>query len=239
MSPTVYANECEAFYKQLTQCISEEKLIALAQEHKLVKRKRKLSIPEKINFLFAASERQIYSYKECAQHVYTQTGQHITPQGIKKMYSAQTAKFAEDTAKAVLAVCMQHPIQRICNSHFTEIYLQDSTAFQLPKELASKFKGYGGDDTGSVAKIQFAYDCLSDKIKFMELGDVNKSDAQYACPKNILKSGLYIRDLGYWKLQALEEIHKAGAYFISRLHDQIKLYKSEEKKSEEIDIEVV
>lgn len=236
MSPTVYANESEAILDSLAQYISKERLEELAKKHSLVKRKRVFDTTNKIKFLFASSQGEYYSYSDSVAYIKQCSGKSISPQAISKVFDENTANFSEDLVKSILKCFVIKAIPCKLFSPFNGIYIQDSTSFQLPKKLAAHYKGCKGDDTGSTAKVQLCYEQMSGKIDLLELTDSSKSDAKYACPIDIKQGALYLRDLGYWGAAGLAAISKAGAYFISRLHSNVNLYKGKEKTAEKIDI---
>jgi hypothetical protein len=109
---------------------------------------------------------------------------------------------------------------------FSSIRLMDSTKFKLPEYLAEDFPGFDGDGTKSCTQIQFEYDILSGKIIDLSVVDSRVSDAAYAesLLANIQSKDLVIRDLGYSKIDSFKEIEARGAYYISRLNPNIKLY---------------
>lgn len=112
------------------------------------------------------------------------------------------------------------------SDYFSSIRLMDSTEFKLPKHLAPDFPGFDGDGTESCTQIQFEYDILSGKIIDLSLGDARIADSAYAKPllNNIQRKDLIIRDLGYSKIESFMTMEAKGAYYVSRLNPNIKIY---------------
>jgi hypothetical protein len=112
-------------------------------------------------------------------------------------------------------------------SMFKSIMLEDSTTFNLPKELSKDFPGnVVKGEKKSQAKIHALYNFTENKFSFLQLCSFTNNDqslASVALP--YLNAGdLLIRDMGFLVLDALEKLNKNGVYFISRKSFSTKVY---------------
>lgn len=103
-------------------------------------------------------------------------------------------------------------------SHFTEIYIQDSTIISLPEALKDHYKGsVSGGRQKSSMRIQATYALLSGTFTKFDMDSFTDND-QGASGHiiKLLKAGdLVIRDLGYFVLNVFRQIASAGAFFLN------------------------
>ena len=146
-------------------------------------------------------------------------------------------------------------------SYFNNVYLEDSTVFELSQHLHKEYPGTkrGGKKGGASCKAQMKLDLIHNftkgTIKNVEIFEGKRPDQ--ALTGRILgiieKSDLVIRDLGYFKLGSLRSISEKGAYFLSRMPSHIQVFlrvdderpvdlsayfKKKFKHSQKIDIDV-
>lgn len=106
-------------------------------------------------------------------------------------------------------------------SSFEAVYLEDSSCFSLPDNLASTFPGsYSKRLKGpaATAKIQLRMNLLDEQYTAVEVSSFRQNDQSYAAAiVSELKPGdLVLRDLGYWSLSVMEAICQKGAFLLSR-----------------------
>ena len=126
---------------------------------------------------------------------------------------------------------------------FINVYIQDSTIFEINKNLARFFPGTkrggkkGGTSCRSQVKIDLIHNYTTGQIKTVKFYKGKLPD-QALSEKivNIIKEGdLFLRDLGYFKIKSLKMIEENGAYYLTRLPSHIKVYLNEKDK-EPIDL---
>lgn len=102
----------------------------------------------------------------------------------------------------------------------------DSTHFQIPDKSASTYQGSGGSGQSAGVKIQLEYDLLSGQFLHVHVGSGKHNDKTYAstCLSSLQPNDVCIRDLGYFDLKDLHTIDKCGAYFVSRLKLNTRIY---------------
>ena len=118
---------------------------------------------------------------------------------------------------------------------FNGVYIQDSTSFQLPSCFSDKYPGSGGGASGAALKIDLTYNIQNGK-SLVSVVPGNESDHK-SCMGNMKKGSLLLRDLGYFKLNALELMNDCSTYYISRLRSSVNIYRSPEKDAEMVDLE--
>lgn len=98
---------------------------------------------------------------------------------------------------------------------FTGVFVEDATSFQLPDALAADFKGFGGDSTQSAVKLNCKLDLQSNvfRLRLKSATDNDQNGLTLGCPLG----SLWLRDLGYYKIDEFINVEQQGAYFISRL----------------------
>jgi hypothetical protein len=84
---------------------------------------------------------------------------------------------------------------------------------------------WGSSHTAGV-KIQLEYDLLSGQFLHVHSGPGKQNDRTYgsACLRTVQKGDLCIRDLGYFDLKHLYQMDENGAYYISRLKLNNRIY---------------
>lgn len=116
--------------------------------------------------------------------------------------------------------------------HFNNVYIQDSTIFEINRNLARFFPGTkrggikGGSSCKSQMKIDLIHNFATGQIIDAQIYEGKRPD-QAQCEKieSILEKGdLIIRDLGYFKIESLKVITEAKAYFLTRFPSHVKVY---------------
>jgi hypothetical protein len=121
--------------------------------------------------------------------------------------------------------------------HFQRIYIFDSTSFQLPQELAKYFRGSGGGGSEAAVKILFGYDLKSYQFFYL-LDDGVAPDQlrQSGFLQKMEANDLEISDLGFFNIEAFAEIDQKGAFYLSRLRTDVRLYQPTNDGLEEFDL---
>jgi len=111
---------------------------------------------------------------------------------------------------------------------FKRVLIQDSTTIKLTAKLAAVFPGssnHCGTKNGQL-KIQAVYELLSQRFVHFGLSGFTRNDqaAAYDILPLIQRADLVLRDLGYFVVGSFERIAQAGAFFLSRVRLDTKLY---------------
>lgn len=120
---------------------------------------------------------------------------------------------------------------------FAKVLIQDSTSFDLNEKLSNFFKGSGGRASKATAKIDVIYDFKAKRYEYIKLTDLGEADQKLGL--NVLdfltSNTLVIRDLGYLRMDCIKKINEMGAFFLSRLKNNICVYLSK-NDTEELDL---
>jgi len=111
---------------------------------------------------------------------------------------------------------------------FKRVLIQDSTTLKLTDKLAAMFPGSSnqcGSKSGQL-KIQAIYELLTQRFVSFGLSGFTRNDQ--AAARDVLAliqpGDLILRDLGYFVVESFERIAQAGAFFLSRIRLDIKIY---------------
>lgn len=188
--------------------------------------------------LFTHFNQKQLSLNELAIQVKKRFGMDITKQAIDKRFTDKSVEFL----KSVLSKALELTIPKQDKIDFTKydkVLIKDATSFQLPSNMANKYKGSGGSASSSTIKIQFEYDLKSGKITDLSLHafvDQDGTDAKDTVER-INANELVVRDLGYISTDVMKKIQKKEAYYLNRAQATIYVY--EMKNGELIKVDFV
>jgi hypothetical protein len=149
-------------------------------------------------------------------------GIEIRKQSLQDRFSKEATLFMREMVEHALSKKLGLEKKNI-ECKFGRIVINDSTVFQLPAEYSEAYRGSGGGGSNAAIKIQYCYDVLSQEMIDITEQDGTKSDHEYPL-QDLRAKDLRMEDLGYFKIERLRTISKAGAYFLSRLKFGITLY---------------
>lgn len=164
----------------------------------------------------------------------------LSRQGLHERITEEAVAFFEKMLS--LAVSLELParlsqaVATLC-PRFKHILIYDSTSFQLPKELAKYFRGSGGGGSEAAVKILFGYDLKSQHF-FYRLQDGIAHDQlhQEDYLQQLEAGDLEISDLGFFNIEAFADIDQKGAFYLSRLRSDVRLYHQTPHGLEEFDL---
>lgn len=154
----------------------------------------------------------------------------ITLQALsKRINRRQSVKFIKSVLSELLIEQLKYVLnseQKCMFSYFSGVIVEDSTQVSLHEYLTPSFEGSGGGASQSAVKLNLIYDIKNILILGVKLTSGIVSDKTnnleiLACIKSKM---LIIRDLGYFSLRSLKQIHDASAYFLSRLPHNLNVY---------------
>lgn len=156
----------------------------------------------------------------------------MSPEGLNQRFNPAAVKFLQRVFAHLLAQKMNRSgmLPHHYASHFQRIRVLDSTTFQLPDMFASTYQGSGGSSHTAGVKIQLEYDILSGQFLHVHTGPGKENDKTYGsvCLKTVQAQDLCIRDLGYFDLADFRQMGEQGAYYISRLKVNTRIYQKNE-----------
>jgi hypothetical protein len=153
-------------------------------------------------------------------------GVHISRQGLDERMTEATADF--------LLPCLAKVLKRLqsrCGlapevlKQFPEVYLQDSTVQSLPDSLQELFPGSGGNASPAALKIQVLFGLLSGNLIHVKLQTGRSSDAHFTEHVACLEKGsLLIQDLGFFNLDALQNVQDQQAFYLMRWRPDVTIF---------------
>ncbi|MGH7493048.1 MAG: IS4 family transposase [bacterium] len=164
----------------------------------------------------------------------------ITRQGLhERIHECAVAFFEKMLAWSIsleLPQRLTKEVQTLC-PHFQRILILDSTSFQLPRALARYFRGSGGGGSEAAVKILFGYDFKGGQF-FYRLTDGVTHDHLSDCGflQGIAAGDLEISDLGFFNIAAFAHMDASGAFYLSRLRPDVKVYQFRNGELEEFDL---
>jgi hypothetical protein len=145
-----------------------------------------------------------------------------TPQAVAYMQEAFQLALREQLAPLYAQV----PAALLAS--FGRVFLEDSTQCCLHEKLAEAFKGSGGSASRSSVKIDVIYELLHHQLHDLTVTAGRAADQGHAAAivPYVRAGDLVIRDLGYFSLEALQQITTKEAWFLSRLSSSVAVYAS-------------
>ncbi|MBY7113197.1 IS4 family transposase [Bacillus sp. 17RED48] len=224
-------DELQPIAEELQRHMSPHALEHLAKEKGFVQRKSKYQA-QKLVALCVWLSQQVASTSltQLCSCLEVSTGVLISPEGLNQRFNASAVQFLEQVLANLLTQRI-HLTKEIIHQYttiFKSIRILDSTTFQLPDKFSSHYQGSGGSSHTAGVKVQLEYDLLSGKFLHVYVGEGRENDKTFGSTslQTIRPKDLYIRDLGYFDLQ---KIHDKGAYYISRLKLNSRIYCKNDK----------
>ncbi|MGX7632525.1 IS4 family transposase [Bacillus thuringiensis] len=224
------SDEFNLFSKELQHCLSPLALQEFAREVGFVKRTSKYRAQELVALCVWLSQKVAStSLTQLCSNLESSTGVLMTPEGLNQRFNPSAVKLLQHifssllTQKLFTSQCFLH---RYAN-RFQRIRILDSTTFQLPDIFALAYQGSGGSSHTAGVKIQLEYDLLSGQFLHIHLGPGKQNDRTYGstCLQTVKPNHLCIRDLGYFDLKDLHQMDAIGAFYVSRLKLNTRIYR--------------
>jgi Transposase DDE domain len=148
---------------------------------------------------------------------------HISPQGLNKRFTETATVFLKQVIEQAIGTAIQ--ADRCTNwalpRRFPEVYVHDSTQIMLPDTLCSLWRGTGGgidSDTSSAAlKIDLMYGLNAGRTHVHLLPGKHADNRSPLLDVAVAPGSLHLKDLGYFKLERMQEQAAQGQYWLSRL----------------------
>lgn len=159
-------------------------------------------------------------------------GVAISPQGLAQRFGSPATTLLETVlAQAIAQTIAADPAMTPAVAAFTAVLVLDSTTIRLPDELAVVWAGCGGrvaHQGRAAVKATVQLDLRGGALTGPELSAGRTPDRQSALLHAPIPPGaLRIGDLGFWSLGVFAEMAHEQAFFLSRLHPQVRLFAAE------------
>ena len=155
----------------------------------------------------------------CA-YLYENYGIDISKQGLhKRIEKNGTVELFKEIVIACFLKSLNNDKKKLhlLRAKFDRILLQDSTIVQLPNKLFITFFGIKASVAiTTFSRIQFVYDILNNNFITFSIDAYNENDLASASKIDVIGKDLWLRDRGYFSLDACIKIANEGGDFILR-----------------------
>ncbi len=147
----------------------------------------------------------------------------VSPQALDQRYTPE--------AVAYLSACFHQTLQRALRApaparmapaeqlgqHFSAVYLNDSTSFDVSPSLEEIYPACGGDGSAANIKVLLRYEALAGKLQPLQLLPGKRSDQGLAdeLAQHLQANELQITDGGFWAASAWHIAQQNQAYLLS------------------------
>jgi hypothetical protein len=144
----------------------------------------------------------------------------VSRQAIHERFNPQAVAFFKASFDHVLTEALvrppEAPMAAALRTHFSAVYLLDSTSFDVPPALQTLFPSCGGDASPANVKLMLRYEYIQGQLDPRELLPGKKSDPGLAAALAGLlkKDQLEIQDKGFYHAAAWRAAQAAGAYLL-------------------------
>ncbi|KIL72972.1 IS4 family transposase [Bacillus badius] len=223
------SNEITLFSHELQRSLSPQSLQQLARKVGFVQRMSKYQAKDLIALCVWLSQKVAStSLTQLCSSLESSTGVLISPEGLNQRFNPSAVKLLQHVFTSLLTqkIYTSQALPYCYVAQFQRIRILDSTTFQLPDAFASTYQGSGGSSHTAGVKIQLEYDLLSGQFMHVHSGPGKQNDRTYGstCLQTVQAGDLCIRDLGYFDLKDLHQMDENGAYYISRLKLNNRIY---------------
>lgn len=220
---TMVTDIAEAMQEVLSKRADE-----LARETGFIKRQREMTGSGFVQALvfgwLAESESRLETLSQSCKNVSVT----ISRQGLHQRFTREAALFLEAVLYESLAqVIRAAPVESELLSRFEGVYVLDSTVIKLPIELEAIWQGC----QGSALKLSVCWDLLSGELIEVDLHNAREHDQKSmlqfrTVPPNVVR----LTDLGYFKLDVLQNIANNGGLWVTRYKLKTTLLDEQGKK---------
>lgn len=144
----------------------------------------------------------------------------VSRQAVHERYNPQAVAFFKASFDHVLAEALHHPpeapMAAWLRTHFSAVYLLDSTSFDVPPALQTLFPSCGGDASPANVKLLLRYEYVQGQLDPRALWPGKKSDLSLAVALAALlkPDQLQIQDKGFYDAKAWRAAQTAGAFLL-------------------------
>jgi hypothetical protein len=197
----------------------------------------KIKAPEFLIYFCLESLKGTVSHNDIASKMNADADTDASRQAYHRRMNAECHEFFKRILASVMISknCRETPNAAVDSTPFSRILVQDSTVVRLPLRLFDLFSGVKNAHTAKCnARIQGTYDLLAKRFIDFSIDSYARNDLAAASDINAEPGDLVLRDRGYFTVQSVRELKKAGADTIFRYKHKTKIYAAE--SGEEINL---
>ncbi|MDQ0497266.1 hypothetical protein QOZ95_005485 [Paenibacillus brasilensis] len=223
------SEEMHLLAQQLHHHFSPAQLEELARKAGFVQRKSKYTPQDLISLcVFLNDDVSVTPLTRLCSQLDASNHLSMSAEGLNQRFNSSAIAFLQSLFSTLLQekISTSFSLPCECNSYFHRIRILDSTVFQLPDPYADRYQGSGGSSHTAGMKIQLEYELITGEFLQVDVGPGKNNDGLYGTKraKTVEKNDLCIRDLGYFCLDDFEEMERQGAFYVSRLKLNIRVY---------------
>ncbi len=224
-----FSEELHLFAQELQRSLSPIALQEIAKKVGFVKRSSKYQANELMALcVWLSQEVARTSLAQLCSRLEASTGVLMSQEGLNQRFNPAAVQFLREVFALLLTqkLCATQSLSSTLFLIFNRIRILDATVFQLPDAFVSDYQGSGGSSNTAGVKIQLEYDLLSGQFLHVQLGPGKDNDKTYGttCLESVKAGDFCLRDLGYFDLRDLQTIHELGAFYLSRLKLNTRIY---------------
>ena len=229
--------------KNISQTLSKNEVSEVALESEFIKRSTsKITGYQFLTSMLISSIQTEHATLENISDIFRSHHRvRIRAQSIMERINSKSAEcFLKSIFKQVLKNQFDKLSENISPnllSFFSKVLIQDSSNCDLHQKLAPIFRGSGGRASKSSLKLDVIYDFKAKRFEDITLNEGSVADQTLA--SNIIgyisQKSLIIRDLGYLRIDCVSKIVEIGAFFLSRMKNNTRIYLNE-KDTEQLDL---
>jgi hypothetical protein len=198
----------------------------LAHSSKFIQRKRKLSGASFAQALVLGWWRNPKASLEELSQCTARAGTGIRAQSLAERFDERSVAFMESLLKqAVQMRLLGESLDARLFRHFKSVWLTDSSVIGLPRQWYEQYPGCGnGQGQSAGLKLQVRLDLKQGVLEGPILQAAREHDRSSPIAWHLEAGECILRDLGFFKLQALAQHQAQGGYWISRALSSLTVY---------------
>jgi len=197
------------------------KVEVLAQQHALIKRKRKFRGKSLLRMIVLTLLKKPDATFQDMALTAAQLGVPVSATAVEKRFTQPLVDFLKEVVSVALRQLLAaEPVPVELLNRFTAVVVGDSSSISLPDELQQEFPGCGGTQGSGLAalKIQVRWNLKTGELPQVLIEVGKASDAKSPIAQQAARPGsLEIFDLGYFSVERFQRLSDEQAFFISRL----------------------
>lgn len=203
------------FDKKLREALNEDRINTIAKEVGWQQRKRCFKAMDLLGLMLGGQTNYQRSLTEMCQEL-SEQGVILTKQSLNDRFNKKSTLFFKRILQEVIEQKLVEENTCSMVKNFSSIKITDSISFQLPDNLATSYKGFGGGAKKAGIKTHYQVDITSGQHIDLELVNAASSDMSTTLivPQ---KGDFHLFDLGYINLAMLKAIAGEGAFYLCRL----------------------
>ncbi len=226
-------DEMQLMAEELRRHFSPSQLERLARETGFIQRQRKLRAQDFVTLAaFLNHDLATYPLTALCGELDAARQVSLSAEGLNQRFDESSVAFLRKLFSTLLEAKLLAAASLPCDldRYFQRIRILDATLFQLPDRFAPRYPGSGGSAHTAGMKIQFEFDLKTGRFLYVDVGSGSMNDGLKGTERTqtVTSGDLCIRDLGYFCLKDFQQMEQQGAFYLSRLKINVRVYEKNE-----------